>query len=199
MEAMATNSSGTSFLTHLVLLLDILLLVAAFPARLRVVILKQKHPQTQCNNQSNNLVEKRVDSTPTLVPHSHAGGEQKVDNELEEDGEEVKQQTKLEKLDVRTKHVPDILHKKMSLIPTCQAKGLLLSKAVALLTCPKFTLVLSLSMHLVCGLTQCCEWLAVRWTHFVHHLDVFLFTDLVAGVPAGGGTFFYLGMFLCRP
>ena len=73
------------------LLLGILLWVAAFPAKVRVVILKQKHPQPQSNNQSDGS-EKRGNNTPTLVPRSHAGGKQSVDDELEgEDEGEVKQ------------------------------------------------------------------------------------------------------------
>jgi hypothetical protein len=110
MEPMSANAPGVPSWTSLLLLLGSLLLpVAAFPARLRVVILKRKHPQPRSNNQSNKP-ENRVDDTPTLVPRGHADDKKTVDKELDKDRGEVKQKTELKKLDdVRTKRVPAVL------------------------------------------------------------------------------------------
>ena len=86
MKAITANTPGVPSLTRLVLSIGVLLPVAAFPARLRVVILKRMHPQPQSDNRSDNP-EKRGHDTPTLDPHSRADGEQNIDNELEKTGE----------------------------------------------------------------------------------------------------------------
>jgi hypothetical protein len=74
MEAIASNTPRVPFAMPLVLSLGIMLLVAAFLVRLRVVILKWKHSQPHSDKQSDKP-EKRGGSTPTLVLHSHASGE----------------------------------------------------------------------------------------------------------------------------
>ena len=84
MEPMSASASGAPPLASPLLALGVLLPVAAFPARLGVVILKRKHPQPRSDNQSNEP-EKRGRNAPTWFPLSHADGKRIVDEELEED------------------------------------------------------------------------------------------------------------------
>jgi hypothetical protein len=73
MEAMAANTTGIPATASLLLALSILLLVAMFPTRLRVVILKWKHPQAQSDNQPNEP-DNRGDNAVSLMPYSHPDG-----------------------------------------------------------------------------------------------------------------------------
>ena len=108
MEAVASNTPRIPSATGLVLTFDMLLALSTLPARLRVVILKRQHPQPQSNKQSDKP-KNGSDNAPALVPHGDADGEEDADDEIEEDGREVKQETELKQLDVRAKPIPEIL------------------------------------------------------------------------------------------
>ena len=84
-------------------------------------LLKWEHPQLHSNKQSDEP-KNRGDDTPALVPHSDAGGKEDVaEDELEEEGSEVKQQTELKELGIKTKHILDILQAKC-IVDTNHAK-----------------------------------------------------------------------------
>ena len=74
MKPMAADAPGVPAAMHLVLAFGILLLVAAFPTRFRIVILERKHSQPQSNKQSNHP-KNWGNGTPILVPHVSDNGE----------------------------------------------------------------------------------------------------------------------------
>jgi hypothetical protein len=111
MKAVAADATRVPVAARLLLALGVLLSVAAFPTRFRVVVLKRQHPQPRGSKQSDEP-ENGGNDAPTLVPHGTANGEENINDELEEDRREVEQQTELKKLDTGAKHVPDILKAK---------------------------------------------------------------------------------------
>ena len=111
MKTVAADATGVPTATRLVLAFGILLSVTAFPTRFRIVILERKHSQPQSNERSNDPTNWGND-TPTLVPYDSTDGKKNVDDGLQENRGEMEQQTELKKLDIGTKHVPDILKAK---------------------------------------------------------------------------------------
>ena len=89
MDADALSVPAATRPRLVLLAFGILLLVAAFPTRFRIVILERKHSQPQSNKQSNHP-KNGGENAPALVPHGSADGEKDGDDEVQENRKEVK-------------------------------------------------------------------------------------------------------------
>ncbi len=190
MKTMAANAPWVPSTISLVLTFGILVAVATFPTRFRVVVLKPKHSQPQSHEQPDEP-DKRGDHTETLFPHSRSNGAEDADKELEEDGREVKQQSELKKLDAGTKHVPNILHREAVMDSKVPGGRVTDVPSVCVFNKSKIGfgfVVISRFSRVGLGVVSS------RPTHALRaHLNVLPLTVLVAGVPDGGGAFFLLG------
>jgi hypothetical protein len=110
MKTMTPNTARIPTTAGFALTLSMLLTVAAFPTRLRIVVLKGKQSKPQGDNQSDEP-KKRSQNAPTLVPHGHSGGNQNRDDIVEKNGREMEQQAKLNELEISAVRVPNFVQR----------------------------------------------------------------------------------------